>query len=157
MRISANRQKSGMPQADLASEANQQHQAKASDGVNKNHRHLADVKRIHRQRCQQQGQQEQAIPEDIAAVPEQADILIIRSLENNPHALHLLALYLSEQTLWTQGQHGQHDQVSRGFLESSWQITTCQLLAYPDNQPPDQRAREASEAADNSSSESFNA
>ena len=66
--------------------ADEQHQADAGDRQDEHLRELADVELAQHDRRQQQARDEEAVPEEIAAVPEEADVVEVGGLEEDAHA-----------------------------------------------------------------------
>ena len=63
--------------------ADQQHQPDAGDGEHEDLRQLADVELRQQRRCHHEGDDEHPVPEAVAAVLEETDVVEIRGLEEN--------------------------------------------------------------------------
>ena len=76
-----------MAERDLPGVADQQHQPETDDGVDADEMELRQhVAADQERRCEQQ-HAEQAVPEDLSAVLEQADVLVVIGLEDETHCV----------------------------------------------------------------------
>ena len=98
-----------MAQADHAGVAYQQHQTDTCNGVDVNQGQFAKIEFIHDQGRQRDGQQQQAVPDALAVVFEQPDVLAVMGFEQEAHwnGLYLLALHGGEDTFGPYEQHQQ--------------------------------------------------
>jgi hypothetical protein len=83
--VGADRQEGAVAEADKPGEADQQHQADAGDRQNEDLSEFADIEDRQQPRRRQHRQPEQAVPEDLAAVLEQTDVVEIGGLEQDAH------------------------------------------------------------------------
>ena len=88
-----------VPQADQTGVADQQHQPDAGDGEDVNRAELADIEFAQHQRGDQDQHRQQAVPEAVAVMPPQRDVLAILGSEQIAHRSDPLSHALGEQAL----------------------------------------------------------
>ncbi len=85
MGVRADCEKRRVTQAHLARVTREQHEPETGYRVNEHKRQLADVKTAQYQGRQQQREHQQAVPGDVRAVLEKADVLLVAGFEDEPH------------------------------------------------------------------------
>ena len=83
--IGAGREERRMAERDLPGVADQQHQPETDDGVDADEMKLREHVAADEERRGEQQHAEQAVPEDLSAMLEQADVLVVIGLEDEAH------------------------------------------------------------------------
>ncbi len=127
LRVSPDPEKGRVAQREQAGEAGQQHQAQAGNRIDQDEGQLGQPVFGEQPGCGQQQQQQGAVPEDMAAVLGEIDVLTVVSLEDKTHVnLNFLAEFFAKEAIGFDHQHDQHHHIGGDVLDAVGRVKAGQ-------------------------------